>query len=38
LIKDDPFKYIPLTFHVKEVGDQAWEEFRQVFEERLKER
>lgn len=23
---------------MKEVGDQAWEEFKQVFEERLRER
>jgi tubulin--tyrosine ligase len=38
LIKDDPFKYIPLTFHVKEIGDSSWEEFKQVYEEKIRER
>lgn len=36
LIKDDPFVYIPLTFHVKEPGDKAWDEFKSVYDEKIK--
>jgi hypothetical protein len=33
-IGQDPFAYIPLTFHIQEMGDQEWLSFVATFEER----
>lgn len=34
--KKNVFDYLPVTFHVRHFGDQAWQEFTNYFEEDLK--
>ena len=33
-VKEDPFEYIPLTFHIQKYGDDEWENFKVAFKER----
>lgn len=28
---DDPFIYVPLTFHVQKIGDSEWDNFIKSF-------
>ncbi len=33
-MKDDPFQYIPLTFHVQKFGDEEWNRFIEAYNDR----
>ncbi len=33
-MKEDPFEYIPLTFHVQKIGDEEWQRFIEAYEGR----
>ena len=36
-VDDNPFDYIPLTFHIQQEGDKEWQNFERTFRSRLEE-
>ncbi len=30
-MKEDPFEYIPLTFHIQKYGDEEWKRFMEAY-------
>lgn len=36
-MKEDPFEYIPLTFHIQKHGDEEWQRFIEAYNQRDEE-